>query len=78
MGSHLYPRKWALRIHGHERSDLLALDLIRHYEQFQSQNGGGDGAQGFARLFLAPGMNHCNGGPGLCDFDDLAAMQDWV
>jgi hypothetical protein len=55
-----------------------ALDLIRFYKQAEERNGGETAVQGFARLFLAPGMNHCSGGPGLDDFDTLAVMQDWV
>ncbi|HWE98614.1 MAG TPA: DUF6351 family protein [Caulobacteraceae bacterium] len=33
---------------------------------------------GFFRLFMAPGMSHCEGGPGPSRFDALAAMQGWV
>jgi Tannase and feruloyl esterase len=54
------------------------VDLIRYYKQILSENGGENGAAGFARLFLVPGMNHCGGGPGLDDFDALTAIQDWV
>jgi feruloyl esterase len=34
--------------------------------------------QGFARLFLAPGMSHCGGGPGPNVIDPLSALRDWV
>lgn len=30
------------------------------------------------RLFMAPGMNHCRGGPGPNDWDKLAPLVDWV
>jgi feruloyl esterase len=30
------------------------------------------------RLFLSPGMGHCGGGPGLDNFDPLAAIEAWV
>jgi feruloyl esterase len=33
---------------------------------------------GFFRLFMAPGMAHCLGGPGPSRFDALAAVQVWV
>jgi feruloyl esterase len=36
------------------------------------------GVQDFARLFLAPGVNHCGGGPGPDTFDALAALEAWV
>lgn len=54
------------------------LDLIRYYKQVEEDNGGQKQTQGFARLFLVPGMNHCSGGPSLDDFDTLGAIQEWV
>jgi feruloyl esterase len=33
---------------------------------------------GFFRLFMAPGMAHCTGGPGPSHFDSLAALKTWV
>ncbi|MCZ6485879.1 MAG: tannase/feruloyl esterase family alpha/beta hydrolase, partial [Acidobacteria bacterium] len=30
------------------------------------------------RLFLAPGMGHCGGGPGPNTWDKLAPLVDWV
>jgi feruloyl esterase len=34
--------------------------------------------QNFARLFMVPGMQHCNGGPGPNTFDALGALVQWV
>lgn len=34
-------------------------------------------AQQWARLFLVPGMNHCEGGPACDKFDALSAIEDW-
>ena len=31
-----------------------------------------------ARLFMAPGMGHCSGGPGAGDADPLKPLVDWV
>lgn len=36
------------------------------------------GANTFARLFLVPGMGHCEGGPGADSFDLLLALEAWV
>ena len=55
-----------------------AKDLAAWYRRIEDHNGGEAETQGFARLFLAPGVNHCQGGPGLDDFDTLGAMQSWV
>ena len=34
--------------------------------------------QDFFRLFMAPGMGHCRGGPGPDRFDALSALEQWV
>src|SRR5579862_8046760 len=34
--------------------------------------------QGFERLFLAPGVEHCGGGPGPDRFEALEAVEKWV
>lgn len=47
---------------GHQRNELTAIEHI----------------QGFARLFLLPGVHHCGGGPGPDRFDALGALENWV
>jgi feruloyl esterase len=42
------------------------------------KSGGKQKADDFVRLFLAPGMHHCRGGPGPDDFDTLTALERWV
>jgi feruloyl esterase len=32
----------------------------------------------FVRLFMAPGMLHCAGGPGPNTFDAVGALEQWV
>jgi feruloyl esterase len=41
-------------------------------------NGGKRSADQSVRLFLAPGMHHCRGGPGPDTFDTLTALERWV
>ncbi len=55
-----------------------ANDLVDYYRRVITANGGLAATQGFARLFLVPGMNHCGGGRALNQFDALSAMQAWV
>jgi hypothetical protein len=38
----------------------------------------GEGASDFARLFLVPGMGHCQGGAATDSFDGLDALVQWV
>src|SRR5579872_667224 len=51
------------------------LRIIQYYEEVERKV---PNAHSFARLFLAPGMNHCGGGPGPNAFDSLAALESWV
>jgi feruloyl esterase len=39
---------------------------------------GADATSEFFRLFMAPGMFHCAGGPGPYSFDALTAMEGWL
>jgi feruloyl esterase len=49
---------------------------VEYYEQVAQRMGAGTG--GFFRLFMVPGMFHCNGGVGADTFDKLAPLADWV
>ncbi len=40
--------------------------------------GGAEKVEDFYRLFLAPGMGHCAGGPGPTLVDYPTAMENWV
>jgi feruloyl esterase len=55
-----------------------ATDIIRYYESVERAMGGTEKTTGFVRLFLAPGMGHCSGGPGPSGFDALGALDRWV
>jgi feruloyl esterase len=48
-------------------------DTIRWHERLLANGGGA-----FARLYVVPGMAHCNGGPATDRFDALGALVDWV
>jgi tannase/feruloyl esterase len=49
---------------------------IQYYQNIQ-QKMGTDEAHRFVRLFMAPGMMHCGGGPGPSSFDAIAAIDQW-
>lgn len=51
-------------------------DIVRWYEKLALNNGGD--ATDFVRLFVIPGMCHCNGGPATDQFDGLSALMTWV
>jgi feruloyl esterase len=65
--------------HGVSDPWFSALDTIDYYERMTKANGGPEQVRNWSRLFLAPGVGHCGGGPaGLDSFDALTAMVDWV
>ena len=53
-------------------------DTAAYFEAVQQASGGPDPTARFARLFMAPGMGHCGGGPGPDTFDALPALVRWV
>jgi feruloyl esterase len=64
--------------HGASDPWFSALDTLEYYEKLGADNGGIDKVAGWSRLFLVPGMRHCNGGQATDTFDLLSAMVDWV
>lgn len=55
-----------------------AKELLAYFNRLTAANGGAEETAGFARLFLTPGMTHCQGGQSLDEFDPLQAVVDWV
>jgi feruloyl esterase len=53
-------------------------DTASYYEAVAKTMGGYEAIKPFFRLFMAPGMGHCGGGPGPNQFDALAALEQWV
>jgi feruloyl esterase len=65
--------------HGFSDPALTAFRSIQYYEDLASRTLGGiPEVQENVRLFLAPGMHHCAGGPGPNVFDTLTALEGWV
>ncbi|WP_386629814.1 tannase/feruloyl esterase family alpha/beta hydrolase [Sulfitobacter geojensis] len=62
--------------HGAADAAFSALDTIKYWN---AVNETADGqAADFARLFIIPGMNHCQGGPATDDVDLLTPLMAWV
>src|SRR5918993_3112784 len=53
-------------------------DNVAYYEAVAKKMGGYDKTRDFFRLFMAPGMGHCAGGPGPNQIDALTALEQWV
>ena len=61
--------------HGWSDPALTALGTIKYYDQVQSRD---SGARDYIRMFLMPGVLHCEGGPGPSTVDWPAVLSDWV
>jgi hypothetical protein len=64
--------------HGTNDSALSYRTTTEYYERVVAESGGRANADQFLRYYLAPGVNHCSGGPGADRADLLAALDDWV
>ena len=53
-------------------------DTVAYYESVVRTMGGLTPTRDFFRLFMAPGMGHCAGGPGPNQFDAIGALEQWV
>jgi feruloyl esterase len=62
--------------HGLSDPDISPLNTINYYKAVEEAVG--PDTRAFARLFLAPGMQHCGGGPGPNTFDAVTAIERWV
>ena len=63
--------------HGWADHALMAERSLQYYEDAADRIGTRK-MQRFTRLYLAPGMHHCGGGPGPNTFDMLTALEKWV
>lgn len=63
--------------HGWADVGLNPLRTIAYFEDVQ-ETMGAQAADEFMRLFLVPGMYHCDAGHGPDVFDDLTALENWV
>jgi feruloyl esterase len=50
-------------------------NTVLYYESVREEMGSDQ--DDWLRLFLAPGMGHCRGGPGVDTFDTLTALEQW-
>ena len=64
--------------HGWNDQLITPLNSIDYYNSVAAKMGGVDKIDGSFRLFMAPAMNHCDGGDGPSRFDTVAALEQWV
>jgi hypothetical protein len=72
---------WWKQLFYHGVSDpwFSAQETLSYYKQMAAANGGLPQVTNWSRLYLVPGMGHCQGGAATLDrMDMLSAIVDWV
>ena len=67
-----------LQYHGWADPQITPLASVEYFNRVAASLGGASKVHASYRLFMAPGMGHCGGGAGPNDFDELAALEQWV
>ena len=67
-----------LLYHGWADPNIMAMNTINYYNSVAKTLGGVEKVHDSMRLFMVPGMGHCNGGDGPNNFDMVTAMEQWV
>jgi feruloyl esterase len=69
-----------LMYHGWSDQNIAPRNSISYYESVMDKMGGRDHwkTSESLRLFMVPGMQHCQGGSGTDTFDSLGALEQWV
>ena len=57
---------------------MTAHNAVNYYQSVIAEQGSVAETAEFYRLFMAPGMAHCRGGPGPDQFDAVSAIEQWV
>jgi len=63
--------------HGWADQAIQPGNSVNYYESVVSAIGGAQKTEEFLRLFMVPGMTHCQGGAGPNTFDALTALEEW-
>ncbi len=64
--------------HGWADALITGHYAVQYYENVLAAMGGLEETTDFYRLFMAPGVAHCRGGPGPDRFDAVEAIERWV
>jgi feruloyl esterase len=67
-----------LQYHGWADQQMSPGNSPKYYDMVVAKNGGLKKVQDNYRLFMVPGMGHCQGGDGTDTFDKMAVLQKWV
>ena len=65
-----------LMSHGWSDTGITPETTVWYYESVLGKMGANQ--SDWMRLFMAPGMGHCGGGPGVNTFDSIGTLEKWV
>ena len=65
-----------LLTHGWSDTGITPETTIWYYDSVLNKMG--KNQSDWMRLFMAPGMGHCGGGPGVNTFDSIGTLENWV
>ena len=65
-----------LLTHGWADTGITPENTIWYYDSVLDKMGRNQ--SDWMRLFMAPGMGHCGGGPGVNSFDSIGTLENWV
>ena len=67
-----------IQYHGWSDPQISPMNSTQYYTRVTQALGGRNSVHGSYRLYMAPGMGHCSGGPGPSSFDMVGALERWV
>jgi feruloyl esterase len=67
-----------LMYHGWSDPGIPPMNTVDYYKKVVGTLGGVSKTTNSIRLFMIPGMNHCQGGDGTDKFDGIGALSQWV
>jgi feruloyl esterase len=66
-----------LMYHGWADPQVSPMNSVNYFSDVTKKLGAGVVGKSI-QLYMVPGMNHCQGGPGTDSFDKMAAIEEWV
>jgi feruloyl esterase len=66
-----------IQYHGWSDPQIPPMHSVQYYQSVLEAMGGRNAVQESYRLFMAPGMQHCGGGPGPNQFHAMGALERW-
>ncbi len=67
-----------IQYHGWADPQIAPANSVNYYQSVLDAMGGESKVADSYRLFMVPGMAHCNGGDGVSSFDMVTALEQWV